>query len=101
MRKVMKSEIFKGGVEQSCLISALVDIFSFFGLSLSVKKKTNEHAEQINVSINTFRTKYYHIWPQSTIKYFFLGLFFLFYFIFLLPSKLVRLIIEAMENIFI
>lgn len=44
----MKSEIFKGGVEQSCLISALVDIFSFFGLSLSVKKKTNEHAEQIN-----------------------------------------------------
>lgn len=57
----MKSEIFKGGVEQSCLISALVDIFSFFGLSLSVKKKTNEHAEQINVSIHTFRTKYYHI----------------------------------------
>lgn len=28
----MKSEIFKGGVEQSCLISALVDIFSFFWL---------------------------------------------------------------------
>lgn len=29
MRKVVKSEIFKGGVEQSCLILALVIYFLF------------------------------------------------------------------------